>query len=370
MATTKRTKAATAKKRAKAPTASFPYPHIGHGTSRVTDNFEIWIVFSREPDADARAAIEAAIPEALAEQARSDSGTLAWSGTLLHVDSGPDFKYFVAHYDPSYLAWIDPSKPLDDDDLARVTAEVMDPSTKGPRNPKRTAWDAFDADIELWLARAAARAPITLVVKDVNLRDTDAWHVWSATAVQERLPALVDTLKPLARSTSDEVLFVRPLLDAVVRATSSLAPDVFAAAIALLDLEARPLDADVFAKLVTGVPAKKRAAFVADLFRAKHRAAVGLFVAAPTKALLLDDTVFAAALDVVADVPLPAYAWLTRGTIAKRVTDREWTRRILALIEKHGELAADAAREIAEKSVANFARQALAVFERLRAQVA
>src|SRR5688572_21170427 len=95
-----------------ADSTEYPFLHVGHGTSRCSDDLSIWLLFTAEPDDSDRCAIEAAMPEILLREARSQNGKLRWSGPLLHVNSGMDFKYSIAEYDPHRLAWLDTSKPI------------------------------------------------------------------------------------------------------------------------------------------------------------------------------------------------------------------------------------------------------------------
>ena len=72
---------------AAADTTEYPFLHIGHGTSRCSDDLSIWVLFADEPgDAD-RSAIEEAMPEILLRDSHSKNGKLVWSGPLLYVNS-------------------------------------------------------------------------------------------------------------------------------------------------------------------------------------------------------------------------------------------------------------------------------------------
>ncbi|HEY3493177.1 MAG TPA: hypothetical protein VGK73_00770 [Polyangiaceae bacterium] len=251
----------------------------------------------------------------------------------------------------------------------------MNADLSGPKQPKRSAWDAFNADIELWLAKAAATQPLKLVVKDVAVRDADAtpWHRASA----ERAIAELDGLVALVRSLppretgSSQYSFVDPLLDAILQAVSvrDLAPQQREACIELLGRGGSVIRPRHLAALVGSYPAKERAGLVQALLRSHHVGVMGLFTAAPTRLLLLDDAVYATALEHAPHHPTPFFFWLRDKRMAPGPPEQtQWALRMLALIDKNGELAKEAAEE--EVSGTNrFFRSNLRDLNELRAKL-
>ncbi len=362
----------------------FPYLHIGHGSSHCSDDFSIWLLFADEVTAAGRTAIEDAMPKPLREQARTEGGTLAWTGPLLFVNSGIDFKYFVAGYDPNHLAWVEAKlatgTTLSPDDIGRATRDVTNQDLSGPRNPSRTVWDAYNAAVELWLASVSATHRLRLVVKNVTIRDSDAtpWQRWSAANALARLAdllALVRTLPPPKHRSRN--LFVHPLLAAALHVTPAklLSPEQRDACIELLGLEGLLTEPGLLADLVTSYPKDQRAAVVQQLIRNHHGAVMGLFVAAPTKLLLLDSVVYATAIEHAPHCKLPFYRWLEhRRGIPSMLTKRdaatiEWGKRLLAVIEANGELAREVREEEASGLPSRMFRSTLDALQALRARL-
>lgn len=383
---------AKAPMKAKAPTkakpkatsrADFPYLHIGHGSSRCSDDFSIWLLFAEAPAEAERVAIEASIPEALREQARGENGSLRWLGPMLWVNSGPDFEYCIAVYDENHLAWLDDKlttgEPLSQSDVARIERGVMNESLSGPRKRRRTVWDAFNADIEHWLAATAAKHALRLVIKDTT-RDahTTTWHRWSADHALARLTDLPARLRTFAESADDAFGFVQPLLRAALEASpaKTLTPAHREACIELLGLEGNVIAPALLAELVASLPPKERAGFVRSLLAAHHGSVVGLFVAGPTKQLLLDDAVYATALEHAAHFTVPFWNWLNpREAFLRALKKRDdatktWGRRVLALIEANGELAKSAREEEASGTTSIHARLQQKALETLRNELA
>ena len=355
---------------------TYPYPHVGHGTSRSKDAVRIWVWLEAQPTAPLAAELEAAIPATLLDVARSD-GAVAWSGPLLYVDSGLDFRYLVKQYDPSHLAWLHEKLANggvpDAEDLERVVRETHDRDLDGPSEPKRTVWDAFDADVEVWLARVASRSKIRLVVKDVDPgKSPSAWHRWSVEHLVSSLEALAADAATLPRG--DGLDFAAIVVSACIAHTppKKLSASAREACIALLDRGGLLAGSKPLATVVASYPAKERAALAARLLREHHSAVMTLFTQAATKKLLLDDGVYRVALEEAARCTVPYWLWINSRPGIAQLLDKpseenvEHARRLIALIDANGELAARARAEAETGSQDHTNRSTLRDLEALR----
>ena len=111
------------------------------------------------------------------------------------------------------------------------------------------------------------------------------------------------------------------------------------------------------------------AAFVQRLLREHHSIAIALFFEPAFKSMLLDDAIYAAALEAAPHCSVPYWPWLNAPTGLQRYAGKPsaetlaWARRILELIEANGELAAEAK---AESGSDHSARSTLKAFEAYR----
>lgn len=338
----------------------FPFAYFGHGTSKVSDDFALWLVLDGPPLPVDRARVIAALPQGLRESAEED-GVLRWDGAILHVRSGLDFKYVVQQYDPEHLDWLDARLgALGDSDIARIVAEVMDDEGVGPRNPRASTWALFDAELDLWVAAVHERTPIRLLVKEVRVpaKGASSWHTWSATQAPELLFEPLHALLSQVQNADSHATFVCPMLRFCfrVRPPKKLSREVREQCVELLRVEGRVADSDVLALLVSSLPARDRAARVAALLVDHHCGVLGLFLEAKTRALLLDDDLFALAVAEAPHCAFPTLTWTQSVPARLKLNNRpmgsglpdippqslEWARRVFRLAEANGSMQAEA----------------------------
>lgn len=378
-----------AAKRAKAPSADPPFAYLGHGSSKTSDALTIWVRFARVPSEPERAEIEAAIPDVLRERVGDEhgAGAIRWTRDVLVVESGMDFAYFVPSLDPKRLKWLDGrgGTELTGAEVDQVLREVMNRDRTGPRDPGKSAWAAFDAEVDDWLLCAASTAPISFVVKDSDVgKKPSAWHAWSATAGRERLFAnLAEVVAGLGPSPVEAVID----FCAAAAPVKTWSEDEIDAAIDLLRLAGvgRP---DPLAKLVAASPPKKKKARVVALLGATHPGALHLFLASGTWDLLLDDDVFATAKGAAGRCALYPWLWVhgvdERSGLRRRSSTEDpvevvrkkgaktvtWLQRMTEIAQVSGRIEAAAAEEAARNDANKTSRAQLAQWRHITDLVA
>nr|MBP6630627.1 hypothetical protein [Kofleriaceae bacterium] len=131
----------------------------------------------------------------------------------------------------------------------------------------------------------------------------------------------------------------------------------------------------LLAEVVAAAPAKQRIDVVQSLLCAHHGSVMGLFLAGPTRQLLLDDALFATAIEHAPHCEVPFWRWLDpRDAFYRFLKKRDeatktWALRVLAIIEANGRLAQEARDEEASGTTAIHARLKQQALESLRREL-
>ena len=170
---TAKPKTKPAKQRASAPSTSpcpppsssaYPYVHVGHGISAARKTWTIAVVLRDAADKRALGSIER--PDPLDGIAVGGHG-------------------FTVGHDSDSLQWV-------------VAAAYPGPGTRADKGEATgEQWQAFNADVDAYLARVHERFPIACVIRTVDdeySTELSAWHAWSCLELPRILPFVASVL--------------------------------------------------------------------------------------------------------------------------------------------------------------------------------
>lgn len=287
----------------------YPFSYFGHGTSRVSDQLEIWVCFERQLEAPEQKPIESSAPEPFTE--------FSWHDTLLAISTDLDVKYAIQDYDPKHLDWLpdDPEQLSNETVIERIKNEVMD-QNKDANDPGRTAWDRFDRDVDQWILKLHATVPLRFVVKNVRLpkNHVSRWHSWSVAGVPLLYPELSELLRGTARPL--EVGHVISLMIGYYLSECPARKWSTREKAFVLDLPIESVAQSAhLAEIVSSYPAKERTSILIRLLEKKHLAALFVMFESKMQPYLLDDDIFRQVKSLVESFHLPDDVI---GLIAKR----------------------------------------------------
>jgi hypothetical protein len=181
---------------------SHPYVYLGHGRVMQEKWHTVWLWFEKDVAPATLLALIEEAPFPLAVTASRDAPYFRVLGpAALRVNSDDFFEdYLRIAYHPAFRKKlkVDGLRGARRHDEAQELAIELFEEGGEDRAPTDAEWDAYDAELDRWIASVHARHPLAFALKTGRFVDETptAWHAWSVSRVpHDVLPRLTAAIR-------------------------------------------------------------------------------------------------------------------------------------------------------------------------------